>query len=186
MSGFDNLEIGRAIGQCPLPVFTGIGHEIDQSVADIVAHTALKTPTAVADFLIEINLQFDATMTAMYQEVVSASREMLSRASSGLRQTTATMRIAPARLLGTQRTRLDQIIPNLQQFARRQVREHNKSLEHADEILVALDPQRVLKRGFSITTKDGEIMTDVRTLTSGDLIDTQLATGHFKSRVADE
>ncbi|RKZ09334.1 exodeoxyribonuclease VII large subunit, partial [bacterium] len=59
LSGFDNLAIGEAIAHCPIPVFTGIGHEIDQSVADIVANYALKTPTAVADAIIEMTATFE-------------------------------------------------------------------------------------------------------------------------------
>lgn len=52
LSWFDKEDVARAIAACPLPVLTGIGHEIDTSVADAVAHTAFKTPTAVAEFVV--------------------------------------------------------------------------------------------------------------------------------------
>ena len=56
---FDNENICRTVADCPLPVLTGIGHDIDETVLDMVAHSALKTPTAVADFLINHNLFFE-------------------------------------------------------------------------------------------------------------------------------
>ena len=185
LSGFDSLEIGRAIARCPVPVFTGIGHEVDQTVADVVAHTALKTPTAVADFLIEINLQFDATITAMYQEILRQARERVARSSARLGQLTTALRTAPASMLSVQRTRIQQILPSMQQFSRMRVKTLEQLLTHAGEILHAMDPERTLKRGFSITTRNAEVITDVSTLSAGDQVETQLATGRFTSTVND-
>src|SRR6187401_1660991 len=53
LSWFDREDIARAIADCPVPVLTGIGHEIDTSVADLMAHRSFKTPTALAEFLVQ-------------------------------------------------------------------------------------------------------------------------------------
>jgi len=60
LAAFDNLALGKAVAQFPLPIFVGIGHEIDETILDKVAHTSLKTPTAVADFLINRILHFES------------------------------------------------------------------------------------------------------------------------------
>ena len=65
LAAFDNPSVCRAVARFPLPVLTGIGHEVDYTVLDMVAHTALKTPTAVADFLIERNAQFESILVEM-------------------------------------------------------------------------------------------------------------------------
>ncbi len=59
LAGFDNYNLGKAIAEFPIPVLTGIGHERDETIADIVSHTKLKTPTAVAEFLIEKMQNFE-------------------------------------------------------------------------------------------------------------------------------
>jgi len=69
LAWFDNYELGLAVAQMPLPVFIGIGHEIDQTILDLVGHTSLKTPTAVANYIIDHNGGFEAAIDTISQDI---------------------------------------------------------------------------------------------------------------------
>lgn len=82
---FNDLELARAVARLPLPVLTGIGHEVDISVLDLIANSPHKTPTAVADFIVDRMLYFETGMTGMLMEIhntmltkFSAHKETLS------------------------------------------------------------------------------------------------------------
>ena len=79
LSWFDNYNIAYLITQLPLPVLTGIGHEKDLSVTDIVAHRSFKTPTAVADFIINQSLRTEEHLTQLRESIIDYSREMFRR-----------------------------------------------------------------------------------------------------------
>ncbi|HOK38217.1 MAG TPA: exodeoxyribonuclease VII large subunit [Bacteroidales bacterium] len=74
---FDNYNIAYHITQFPIPVITGIGHERDETISDMVANTKLKTPTTVAEFLINYNRHFEENMEEIYQDILSKSREII-------------------------------------------------------------------------------------------------------------
>ena len=74
---FDGLALSKAIAACSLPVLTGIGHDVDESVVDIVAHRALKTPTAVADFILHHNAAFEAELLEAQQYFVELIADIL-------------------------------------------------------------------------------------------------------------
>jgi len=94
LSAFDSYEIAINIAQFPLPILTGIGHQRDNSIADIVAHTSLKTPTAVADFIIQKIIDFDINLTDKFeylsnfiQEKITAEEYHLKEAKNNLKNT---------------------------------------------------------------------------------------------------
>ena len=113
LATFDAESIALAIATSPLPVLTGLGHEIDRSVADEVAHSALKTPTACAGTLIEAVTQFrDAAEAAMGGDrgggrarLAGATRSLSDRAHRVARRTHAAVERADERL-GTRSDRL--------------------------------------------------------------------------------
>ncbi len=81
LAGFDDYDLAANIAQFPLPIITGIGHERDESIADIVAHTALKTPTAVADFLIEQMQSLETQLDRISSEIVGTAQQILENHS---------------------------------------------------------------------------------------------------------
>ena len=81
LSCFDNFNIAYHITQFPLPVITGIGHEKDNSVVDMVAHTRLKTPTAVAEFLIGGLAKFDLTLEKAKGQVIEMVQQLLDESN---------------------------------------------------------------------------------------------------------
>ncbi|MBK9490934.1 MAG: hypothetical protein IPO07_20695 [Haliscomenobacter sp.] len=79
LAGFDSLALCQAIADFPLPIFTGIGHDVDETLVDLVAHRALKTPTAVADFLIQHNLHFESQLVELSQYLRYVIRKTCTR-----------------------------------------------------------------------------------------------------------
>ena len=77
LAAFDSYEICAAIAKCALPVITGIGHEIDETIADMVSHRSLKTPTAVASFILNRNLEVESRVVQMNQEINLLARKQM-------------------------------------------------------------------------------------------------------------
>lgn len=81
---FNDYELCAMLAQTTLPILSGIGHERDTSIVDMVAHTRLKTPTAVAEFILSHNLDFENTIGAAFQHIAQSSKQLLHKHSSYL------------------------------------------------------------------------------------------------------
>jgi exodeoxyribonuclease VII large subunit len=204
---FDAESIARAIAASPIPVVTGLGHEIDRSVADDVAHTTLKTPTACAGELIARAARYCATSEATFEAIVRESSHALGGATTELSETAhriarrthaaveraderlgmrvaAMARSAPAalaladqRLADRQRRVLDR--------AHTVVERAGNHLDITAARVSALDPAVQLARGWSITRRaDGTVVRSVLELAPDDTITTALADGTVTSTVA--
>ena len=159
MSGFDTLALAENVANFPLPVITGIGHDRDECILDMVSHQRVKTPTAAAAFLI------DHAQTAL-DSLNDAQNRMARHAQQRLSQ------------IHLQLSSLEQRIPLI---AERKLTSERHKLEIMTEQLKALDPTLLLKRGYSITLKDGRAVRDPKTLHPGDQIETRLEKGTIKS-----
>ncbi len=159
---FDDYALAEALARAPLPVLTGIGHERDESLADLVAHTAFKTPTAVAAFLIDHSAEAESHLLAYAERLRAAVTGRLQAARRALE--------APlVRLPLLLRARLDR---------------ETARLTLAEARTHALDPARLLARGFTLTTHpDGRLVRFAADLAPGDEIRTVFADGEVSSRV---
>ena len=183
LSGFDTYTLAANCAQFPLPIITGIGHERDDTVVDLIAHTRVKTPTAAAAFLI-----------ACMDKVADRLNEWSYRLQQGARN----------RLLWEYQRieRLKQCIPNVvykriadakyellsaqrdlqmasQQFL--SIKKHR--LELLQQRLNDALPEKQLARGYSITLKDGKPVKDASLLKEGDKLVTVLYRGKIESEV---
>lgn len=183
LSGFDTYDLAANCAQFPLPIITGIGHERDDTVIDMVSHTRVKTPTAAAEFLINhlrrTAERLEGYVQYIYQEVpLRLSREgerldnWLVRIPSKVQMRLQREGFLQERLLKRLETALS---------TRLQVEKHR--LELYAQRIKAASPDELLKRGYSITLKDGKALTDISQLRQGDEVETRLAKGKFKSRV---
>jgi len=186
LAAFDGERLARAIAAATWPVITGIGHEVDSSVADQVAHTACKTPTACAALLVARTSAFHAEVGALWhaiegraERVIDDERRRLQRAEqSATRLATSALAVAGARL-GDRSDRLVRAAPRSLGPARLR-------LDALEGRVAALDPARTLARGWSITrTPSGELVRDADQLRGGDRLVTTLASGAVTSVVDD-
>lgn len=205
MAGFDTLALAENVANFPLPVITGIGHDRDECVLDLVAHTHVKTPTAAAAMLIEnlstVERRIDDTMDRIAQ---SAVRELhlqelrVSRAVERLPLAATALLTRREQWLTHQRELLSSharhgmdnanryLIHKEEQIhhAARQMQERRRGqLDLLEQRTAALDPMRLLKRGYSLTMHDGKTVTSAKDLKDGDILETLFASGRVKSIV---
>lgn len=205
LSAFDSLALAENVANFPLPVITGIGHERDESVLDMVANKRVKTPTAAAALLIE-NLKhtYDRIVQAQERISVSVSRRMdyervrLERVSGripvlfSLVKTRQQARIdslfarvgaAAGRIVAEERLRLDRLSVALAPAVRQRLSAENHRLELLGQRISAVDPAILLRRGYSITLHNGRAVYSSDQLSDGDVIETRLAEGNVRSVV---
>jgi exodeoxyribonuclease VII large subunit len=141
LSCFDNYELCAVCAQFDLPILTGIGHTRDVSVLDLVAHQALKTPTAVAEWLIH--------------------------------------------RMDDQMARINDLLMRLQRTAERQILIRRHRIELLQQRLAACNPERIYRMGYSLLTKNGQIIRSVHDLHPGDIVTTHLSDGSINSTITD-
>ncbi len=186
LSGFDTLALAENVANFPLPIVTGIGHERDESILDMISHTRVKTPTAAAAFLIEHLKEV--------LDVINGSQELITRYAqqklSILNSQLSILSEAIPRLFSIVKTRQEAKIDTLNQripmLLERRLLAENHRLQLMEEKLKALDPQLLLKRGYSITLHNGRVVKDAMALKAGDEIETRLANGAIHSVVTQE
>ena len=203
MSGFDTLALAENVAQFPLPIITGIGHERDESILDMVSHTRVKTPTAAAALLIDhLKQLLDAiddsqkTITRCAQQKTTALHAQLSTLQEALpRLFTIVKTRQEARLdhlgnrlltaigqtLAGERARIDNLAARIPMLLQRILTTRAHRLELLEEKVKTLDPALLLKRGYSITLKDGHVVRDPKQLKKGDEITTRIEKGTIKS-----
>jgi len=183
LSWFDSYEIAYHVTQFPLPVLTGIGHEKDQSVTDMVAWRALKTPTAVADFLVERTLDCENRIVDMAGSLTSSVTEVMSAAGEHLSSLRNRIAATAGLIVRVNRERLDYHSETLHRSAVRVFRKAGEGTDGLEKSLRHLDPAGVLKRGFTLTSRDGKIVTTPAELKPGDSIITHFEEGTATSTV---
>ena len=205
LSGFDTLALAENVAQFPLPVITGIGHERDESVLDMISHTRVKTPTAAAAFLIE-NLKrvWDYLQDAQTMLAANAKQRMeteqmrLVRASEKIpslfslvrekeehRLDRVLQKILNAAQQGVSNNshKIDIMEGNMLPLASRLLMEQKHRLQMLEQRALALDPALLLKRGYSITTHNGIVVRDASQLKPGDVLETRVEKGIVQSEV---
>jgi exodeoxyribonuclease VII large subunit len=183
LSWFDNYNIAYYITQFPLPVITGIGHEKDLSVTDIVAHRSLKTPTAVADFLIDCMNNAENHLVDLSNEITDRSKLMLEKSKKKIE--TSRLRLIPVAraqlsLNGTAIIRKKEILAS---SSKNRLSIINNQLAGFNNSLKILDPENVLKRGYTITSMKGKILKKSKQLKRDDVLDTKFSDGSLSSKV---
>ncbi|MDE6353493.1 MAG: exodeoxyribonuclease VII large subunit, partial [Prevotella sp.] len=205
MAGFDTLALAENVANFPLPVITGIGHDRDESIIDMVAHTRVKTPTAAAALLIS---RLKATA-----DLIADSRNRMARAVSR-RMETERMRLgrlseripslfsvvrtrhesrldimkqrvatAVTRRISVEQHRIATLSKSLAPLTRRKLTDEHHRVDMLSQRAKALDPDLLLRRGYSITLHQGHAVRRASDLKPGDEIVTRLAGGTITSTV---
>lgn len=181
LSGFDTLALAENVANFPLPVITGIGHERDESVLDMISFLRVKTPTAAAAFLID----HLAETAQIIDDCQSAIASYVERRMSAESLRLATLAEKVPMLFSLVRTRqtalIDQFFAQLKTFTERRLTEERHRVELLRQRAMSLDPTLLLKRGYSLTLFQGKIVRDPKNLQTGDEIETKLEKGTIKS-----
>ncbi len=205
LNGFDTYDLAANVAQFPLPILTGIGHERDDTVIDLVAHTRLKTPTAVAAFLVERQREEVKTLEELERSLLAAAALLLTQEKSRLQHIAHRFEIAASHYIGNERERLLRLGTQMESLTQQKLQAQRALLEslsarllptlrqrldierqklgYMEKLLRLAGPERILNMGFSLTLKNGKAVRDVRQLSPGDKVLTRFAQGSIESRV---
>ena len=180
---FDSQAVAEAVARAAKPVLTGLGHEIDESVADLVAHRSFKTPTKVAEELVARIASAELAVERFREQMVRQAR--LAIAEAGGRLARAERRAVTARARLTQVSlRLAALGEGLRRVALHRLRSADQQLASWTRLVGELSPRRTLRRGFSITRNAaGAVLRDPAAAAVGSVVTTELGLGLLHSRV---
>lgn len=205
LNGFDTYLLAANVAQFPLPVLTGIGHERDDTIIDVVAHTRLKTPTAVAAFLIERQRDEYETLLQMQKNLQQnicrklekernrfeqngrryqmATASYCHREKANLLKLTSQLEKQIFQLIQQQQFQLNSLQQVYKKTVATQISHEKIKLESVGKQLALAGPERILKMGFSITYHQGKAVKSASLLKSGSRLITRLAEGSITSTV---
>ncbi len=205
LSGFDTLELAENVANFPLPIITGIGHERDESVLDMVSNTHVKTPTAAAAVLVDNLVAALSCINDCERRVATRVKQVMDRERGRLDRSAECVPMLFSLVKTRQEARLDRLLArmvalvnhnvstaghrlqlasaNLLPLVERRLERANNELGRLEFRVKALDPQLVLRRGYSITLLGNKAVRHAGQLKRGDHIVTRLESGSVKSVV---
>ena len=205
LSGFDILELAENVAQFPLPIITGIGHERDDTVIDLIAHTRMKTPTAAAEFLIQHQSKELELLESIAASIFLSASNLLqaekiriqvltakiptlfsaiqARETIKIDRLSAAMGYKALQHIEGEKSRISIIKKQLALYTDNLLNHQKKRIEQAENKLENASPERILKLGFSITRVNGQAIKSFDDVREGDNIETTLATGTINSTV---
>lgn len=183
MSGFDTLSLAEHVAQFPIPIITGIGHDRDECILDMVSHLRVKTPTAAAALLIEHAQQVADRIDNYEQRITTLLLLVKTRQEARLEQMAQRLVNSISRQLEQGRSKLATLNAQLSTLIPHLLAAQRHRLELLEQKTQSLDPQLLLKRGYSITLHNGRAVRDAKELKAGDEIQTRLDKGTIQSIV---
>lgn len=183
LESFNHYELAYFITQFPLPVITGIGHERDESVADMVAHQGLKTPTAVAEFLVDHVLAFEFRLSALLDRLSVSVRNRVQGDLSRLERYGEGLLHLSKGSLKRQSEQLRQHQEFLRRAVAMQLEKKGDYLSLLEKRHELVNPANILKRGYSMTLHTGKSITSIKNIKAGSLLETRLHEGRIISKV---
>ena len=205
LSCFDNYELALNITQFMLPVITGIGHEKDDTIIDMVAHTRMKTPTATAEFLISCVENFHEKLLLFEQKIVELTRETLDFQKNKLETYADTLYHSVSQFINDKNIRLirkgNEFQQNIRRFSfkkrmelsnligltekkvRKYIQQEQERVRLNENTVRLLNPENVLKRGYTLTFKQGKIIKSVKDMNIDEIIETRFADGKIESKI---
>lgn len=174
---FDSYSIGRAVARFPIPIITGIGHQKNETIADLMAHTQTKTPTKAAEFIIAHNRSYEEAVNHMQRRIIIRSQQLISRNYQALAlNNTRTINNAK-NIISSHNDVLIAARLSIIDMARSMLMVNQKSLEHLTSLVRIARPDNIIKRGFAMIKSDGKIVSSSAGIEAGAKIDIVMTDG---------
>lgn len=183
LSCFNSYRLCSYVAQFPLPVLTGIGHDKDTSVADMVAHTPLKTPTAVAAWLTDRMARIEGWLEDMSVQLKTLATAMTKREELRLERLSAEIKLQAATYCQRAEARLELMREQLFSLVERRLEREKSRLEVMQRSVEALSPKRIMELGFAVVRSGGKVLKRVGDAEAGASIEVELADGTIKARI---
>ncbi|SHE60133.1 exodeoxyribonuclease VII large subunit [Pedobacter caeni] len=202
---FDNYELNRAIAKFPIPVITGIGHQKNETIADLMAHTSTKTPTKAAEFIIAHNRTFEDNLIGIqkmlliktYQMInhhkdrlvrlnqitINTTRNVLHEHHKNIMNLSGLMLSYPRIVISNKRKDLSNLALNLQSYSKMYFLNKTAHIAHFQSVMRIMSPQNILNKGFAILKVNGKITGDADQIEVGTELTVRLASSEIKTIV---
>ena len=183
MSGFDSLLLAENVANFPLPVITGIGHDRDECILDMVSHTRVKTPTAAAAFLIDRLEQVARRIDDAADRITSYVQHRMEIEKMRLSRAAERIPILFSLVKSKQENKMETLNQRIASAVQRLIDRRRHTLDILEQRTKSLDPTLLLQRGYTITLVNGHALRSPSAVKPGDIIVTRLADGMVKSTV---
>ncbi len=183
LAAFDSYDIAKQITQMSLPVISGIGHDIDNTITDIVSHTSLKTPTAVADFLIENLVDFESQVLTTFSQIEQLSKTIISKQRYDLDAAEQYLNTVLSKKVIAEQNKLSLAANQIKHLVNNTFSKQKSFLNMAEKVLHGYSFDKVLKRGFSYTTQEGNIITKKSDLALNKAITIHYFDGNINTKI---
>lgn len=183
MSGFDTLALAENVANFPLPIITGIGHDRDECILDMVSYMRVKTPTAAAAFLIDHLSEVYTALVSARERISRIAERHLAYEKMRLKQLADRIPTLFALTRERQTKRIDALAHRLDSAATQRLERERHRLQLVAQRAQAQDPIHILRRGYSITLHNGHALRSGDELADSDIIETRLEQGTLKSEI---
>ena len=183
LNSFDSYPLAANIAQFPLPVITGIGHERDDTVIDLVANTRVKTPTAAAEWIIARLHEADLHVAGLSLAVSDEVRNRILREKQTLQRTTSSLPLLIERRISGERHKTAMWLEQIRHALRSRLDAERNRLDTMETTVTLVSPQSLLQRGYSLTLHHGRVVKSIADVAPGETLETLLADGSVTSRV---
>lgn len=202
---FDNYELNRAIAKFPIPVITGIGHQKNETIADLMAHTSTKTPTKAAEFIIAHNRAFEDNLIGtqkmiliktyqminhhkdrlvrLNQITINTTRNLLHEHHKTIMNLSGMILTNPRIMISNRRKDLSNLQLNLQSYGKLYFLNKTAHIAHFQSVMRIMSPQNILNKGFAIIKVDGKIAGNADQIEVGTELTVRLANSEIKTIV---
>lgn len=205
LNGFDDYELAKVVATCSLPVIVGIGHERDRNILDEIAHTSVKTPTAVAGFFIDrVRSAYDRVLniadklrvyssdlmrgeerklSSLHTLVPQLALRRLEDAKAKINTISGKLPLLTSGRIGKEQIRIESYIKLLGSQSDNRISRAGQKINNLESLVKVLDPINTLKRGYSVTRIGGKSVKSIKEIKEGDTIITSFADGQINSVV---
>ena len=180
---FNDLKLALAIGNTQIPILTGIGHETDFTVADLVSHEYFKTPTDVGDYIVDKTSFFASKLIEIATVIGSRSRFILNREVSFLSNSKILLSELPVKLIAEKLIAFNRIKEDLNKETLRTVEKRKERLANLSNTISLLNPVKTLARGYSIVRNNEKAITSTSQLSLKKEIEIQMKDGFVSAEV---
>jgi exodeoxyribonuclease VII large subunit len=175
LMAFDDADLCRTIATFPIPILVGIGHEIDETVLDFVAHASLKTPTAVADFLLEHNGQFESEILSFFNKIQFIFQQKQHYNTLLISDLEQKITFSASYIFKRHFQDIERLNEQVLSQAQRILLQEDRAIHFVSKLIESHNPERILQRGFTLTLQNGKALTSVAEVNAELPIET-----HFK------
>ena len=202
---FDNYELSRAIAKFPIPVITGIGHQKNETIIDLMAHTSTKTPTKAAELIIAHNRNFEDNLVRIQKTIIIKTQQLfayhlrelndlkthflkdvlglLNENQRNITTLSGTITNKPGMWLSNEHKNIANLLGNIKTFNNIFIAHEKVHLHHFLSIVNLMSPQNILNKGFAILKIDGKIISNPDSILPGNELTIQLSTAEINTVV---